>query len=223
MIQRICPECGSAITGPANRIYCADRCKWRAKDRRREADPIYVERRRARQSTQRRSVYVKAARGTHLCGLCKAPHHSHGLCYSCLRAQGLRAPDRKIDGTCNRCGDAWQKDRKATSPLCPSCFDVVRDSLVFTGLTIDKNNRRRALKLGRIAEVVDVLAIFERSGWICSLCDRAVDRTLSALDPMAPTLEHVIPLSRGGDHVEANCALAHRLCNARKGNRLLAA
>lgn len=34
-----------------------------------------------------------------------------------------------------------------------------------------------------------------------------------------PTLDHVIPLSKGGPHVLANAVLACFSCNARKGNR----
>jgi 5-methylcytosine-specific restriction endonuclease McrA len=34
------------------------------------------------------------------------------------------------------------------------------------------------------------------------------------------TIDHVLPLSRGGDDTPANVRLAHRLCNVRKGPRL---
>lgn len=47
------------------------------------------------------------------------------------------------------------------------------------------------------------------------------DRSLPSMHPMAPSLDHKVPLSRGGAHVESNCALAHRICNIRKGSDLL--
>lgn len=223
MFQRICIGCGASVSGHPRRQYCDERCRQRTKDRRREASPEYQERRRERQRGQKRTTYVAAVHGTRLCGLCKGPHHAHGLCYVCIRALDMRAPDAKISGTCELCGDGWEKDRKAISALCNACIDGSRATMRFSGRNIDRTARRRAEKFGRIAEPVDVGAVFDRAGWICSLCARPVSADLPVLDPMAPTLEHVIPLSRGGDHVEANCALAHRLCNARKGNRLLAA
>jgi 5-methylcytosine-specific restriction endonuclease McrA len=40
--------------------------------------------------------------------------------------------------------------------------------------------------------------------------------------PTYPTLDHVVPLSRGGDHSMTNAALACYRCNSSKGARLLA-
>lgn len=36
---------------------------------------------------------------------------------------------------------------------------------------------------------------------------------------MCPSLDHVIPMSKGGAHSYANTQLAHWLCNVTKGNR----
>lgn len=57
----------------------------------------------------------------------------------------------------------------------------------------------------------------------CHLCRQPVDTTLPALDPGAPELDHITPVSRGGDTWDrSNYALTHRLCNQRKGNRYAA-
>jgi 5-methylcytosine-specific restriction endonuclease McrA len=34
------------------------------------------------------------------------------------------------------------------------------------------------------------------------------------------TVDHIIPLSKGGAHAVANLQLAHLACNIRKGNRI---
>jgi 5-methylcytosine-specific restriction endonuclease McrA len=57
-------------------------------------------------------------------------------------------------------------------------------------------------------------AIIERDNQTCHICERYVERRNLVLD-------HVIPLSLGGSHTEDNLAVAHRSCNARKGNRPL--
>lgn len=77
--------------------------------------------------------------------------------------------------------------------------------------------RRNARK--RKAYVADVnrQAIYERDGWRCHLCGKKVKRHAAAPHPLAPTLDHVIPLARGGTHEPANVATAHFLCNSRKG------
>ena len=61
--------------------------------------------------------------------------------------------------------------------------------------------------------------VFERDKWTCQLCGKRVNRKATAPHPHAPTLDHVIPLSEGGEHTETNAQLAHFRCNTRKGNR----
>ena len=53
----------------------------------------------------------------------------------------------------------------------------------------------------------------------CAICGKAVDKTLNHLDPYAPEVDEIIPVSLGGDPLKwANVQLAHRICNQRKGN-----
>lgn len=43
--------------------------------------------------------------------------------------------------------------------------------------------------------------------------------TIRVPNLMAPTIDHVIPISHGGDDTKANVQLAHFGCNNRKSNR----
>ena len=80
-------------------------------------------------------------------------------------------------------------------------------------------DKRRATK--RNAYVADVrrLSIYERDGWRCKLCGKKVRPTAEAPHPLAPVLDHIIPLAVGGTHEPANVQCAHFLCNSRKGDR----
>lgn len=78
----------------------------------------------------------------------------------------------------------------------------------------NENSRRRyALLAGATVEKVDPSAIFERDRWICQLCGKRVVRGQQSLD-------HILPLSKGGTHASANVQLAHRSCNSRKRDRV---
>ncbi|WP_081790466.1 HNH endonuclease [Nocardioides sp. URHA0032] len=59
-----------------------------------------------------------------------------------------------------------------------------------------------------------------RDGALCGLCGCDVDMTARRPDLMTPSIDHVVPLSRGGSNHPSNLQLAHLLCNLSKGNRI---
>lgn len=53
----------------------------------------------------------------------------------------------------------------------------------------------------------------------CWLCRMTVKWELAAtLHPGAPSLDHVVPLSKGGTSRQANLRLVHRYCNSVRGD-----
>ncbi len=77
----------------------------------------------------------------------------------------------------------------------------------------EKESRRRARKRNapRI-EKIDRPAIIERDKWMCYLCG-------CICTSENVTLDHVIPLARGGSHTADNLRVACHSCNCRKGVR----
>jgi 5-methylcytosine-specific restriction endonuclease McrA len=58
-------------------------------------------------------------------------------------------------------------------------------------------------------------------GLPCARCGYPIDPTLNARHPLSFTLDHVIPLSKGGSLLDpANARSMHRRCNSAKGNRV---
>lgn len=56
--------------------------------------------------------------------------------------------------------------------------------------------------------------LYDRDEGMCGICNELVERKEASVD-------HVVPLSRGGRHAWDNVQLAHFLCNARKNDQLL--
>lgn len=84
--------------------------------------------------------------------------------------------------------------------------------------------RRRARELDAFVEDVPRLEIFERDGWQCMIPGCFYPGVPVSLDPPFPdplfaTVDHVVPLSKGGTHERSNAATAHFRCNVAKGNR----
>ena len=75
-----------------------------------------------------------------------------------------------------------------------------------------KNNRRyRARKNNVAIGSVDEAAIYEHDGYMCIYCGATEDLTL----------DHLIPLIKGGAHTEDNLVVACRGCNSSKGAKAL--
>jgi hypothetical protein len=81
--------------------------------------------------------------------------------------------------------------------------------------------RRRRLQRRAVAfERFTDREVFDRDNWTCGLCGDPVDRTLRFPNLMAASLDHQVPLNRGGAHTRANTRCTHFLCNSRKSDRL---
>jgi 5-methylcytosine-specific restriction endonuclease McrA len=52
------------------------------------------------------------------------------------------------------------------------------------------------------------------------LCFGQVSRNAEPNDPLEPTLDHIIPISKGGEHSYKNVQCAHRQCNVTKNNKM---
>lgn len=55
---------------------------------------------------------------------------------------------------------------------------------------------------------------------MCQICNAPVLTDAIYPEPLSPTIDHIVPLSRDGKHQADNVQLAHWLCNARKSDRL---
>lgn len=63
----------------------------------------------------------------------------------------------------------------------------------------------------------------ERDGTDCGICGEPVDMALSRADGLdCPSVDHVLPRSRGGSHDPENLQLAHLRCNMAKSDRVAA-
>lgn len=62
------------------------------------------------------------------------------------------------------------------------------------------------------------LAVFERDGYTCHLCGGACDPGATVPHLTAPTVDHIVPRSKGGGHDADNLKTAHYICNVLRGD-----
>ena len=144
----------------------------------------------------------------------------------CQRAHDLRKgrndyrlyyePIKAHDSICTDCAAVFTQKHGATK-RCEQCLRARHKAK-----TRDYRHRRRAsMQNNGPVERIDSLKVYARDGWQCYLCQQPVPADAHYLDPRSPTLDHVVPIARGGTHTLANVKLAHRSCNTLKGVRVL--
>jgi 5-methylcytosine-specific restriction endonuclease McrA len=78
------------------------------------------------------------------------------------------------------------------------------------------NNRKRAAHYGVEHEHIDRFAVFAEDNYICQICKRKAKRKYP--HPRSPTIDHIIPLSKGGPDLRHNVQTACLECNVQKHN-----
>lgn len=96
--------------------------------------------------------------------------------------------------------------------LCDECLDVA---------TRSARRRAKVRRRARYREVehepYTLHDIARRDGYRCGICAGPVAMAERVPSLNAPTIDHVLPLAKGGSDTPANVQLAHFICNSRKG------
>ena len=115
---------------------------------------------------------------------------------------------------CKWCGKSFivkygDRRRSYCSPTCQKRSERYSDG----------NIRRINIVEHLPVERFKAIEIYERDGWRCGICGKRVNEKLKAPHRMSPSLDHIIPISKGGMHERKNVRLAHYGCNSKKGAR----
>lgn len=148
---------------------------------------------------------------------CENKHAAKGLCathYSKIRDSGTLENLRYFGGPCESCGEP-SKNGKYIKHKCYSCYRKAKmaEKKSFYNCVVKDRNRRRG---GGDFET-NLEEIAEKTSGLCHICGEEVDFNCS--DNKMASIDHVIPLSKGGTNEASNLLLAHLSCNIRKSNK----
>lgn len=161
--------------------------------------------------------------GKRICPRCEVDkpldQWGQGACRPCINA---RAVDRRKANPaprkahtpfdCAHCGMRFMGNKKQVKYCSRTCADADRNRANWKYLTA-----RRARLRDAFVESFDRLEIFERDEWMCGICGCAIDPSVEWPDPQSASLDHILPIARGGTHSRANAQASHLTCNVRKG------
>jgi hypothetical protein len=150
------------------------------------------------------------------------------ICQTCGRE--FSSAKRTVETCSVECSDAkraarQKAERRATKSerQCPHCGELFMPRRINAFYCSERCNssahalvRKMAGRAGSERRKISRAAIGDRDGWRCNICHRPVDKRRRHPDPLAPSIDHVIPLSQGGTNDLENLQLTHLVCNLRK-------
>lgn len=205
--QRTCPICSTSFTVRGKRSgqrYCSDKCA-------------------RREENNKRNAKREEDRPLSKCAYCGQVFKNRGGRIYCSQYCYIESKrPTLIKSSCPICGsEVTQRGRKRK--YCSKDCAIKAQEKVYRRNSLT----RRALRVtnGK-AERINPKEIFERDGWRCQLCGKKVSKKLYKTKGTkryanAPSLDHIIPLSKGGEHTRANVQCACYQCNCEKGAREL--
>jgi len=122
-----------------------------------------------------------------------------------------------IRDTCLHCGGPMGKSRYIRLYCSLQCGRRASKKVITSSDRIRKRlekQRRDHAEKGQ--ERFHPNEIFERDGWRCQLCGKRVAKGKPVPDFHAPVMDHIVPISKGGEHSRQNVQCAHFICNSRR-------
>lgn len=171
-------------------------------------------------------VRAEVVNGCRICPRCEVDvpldEWGKGYCRACIsaiaaerRAANPTPPKRDIPRLCAHCGEWFMGNKKNRRYCTPACRVADRRRQLR-----EQNDIRRARERAVEYEEVDRATVYRRDNYQCGICGGAIDPQLAWPDPGCASLDHVIPVSRGGSHTYANVQASHLDCNVRKRDKV---
>ena len=118
--------------------------------------------------------------------------------------------------TCPVCGTMTTR-RKYCSNVCrEKAHNSTKDA-----------NRRKKIRNAMVDNDITIMGLFKRDAGVCYLCggrcnteDYVMRGETFIAGDWYPSIDHVVPLAKGGEHSWNNVRLAHRRCNSLKSDKV---
>lgn len=229
-VQLSCSWCKGIFVGRSNARYCSEDCRDRAREDRRGTDCASCGKRIVSSRTSAVVQYCLTCRRLGLapsttkhgssgryklgcrCAECRAGAAARMREYAARRKASGRPIDYaayrpRVEKVCEQCGDVFlaRVDKRAQRFCSLDCANDAQGRAEFP---------RSRFKVARSVR----LSIFEAAGWKCELCESLTRPEEDYNHPRYPTLDHVVPRSRGGSDDVSNLRLACRQCNVLRGS-----
>lgn len=161
------------------------------------------------------------------CGMSFTSYQSQKrrFCSHSCKVDNQTGKERVAFEPCGFCGKPFKpyKHQSGRTRFCSTQCGARGRYAALGALGVDAPSRKRERRIEYLHEyrtkkrlafvaAVDARSIYERDSGICGICKKPI-----AFEEIS--LDHIMPISRGGTHEPNNVQIAHMPCNSRKGNR----
>ena len=154
----------------------------------------------------------------------KINHNGHGDPNYKPREKKEKPQKQKETVSCVICGADFERTVGMNNKCCSHQCSVIHKKNKRKAKGSSKSQNRRAKKLGLLVDRdITLEKLRRRDQDICWICGQKVDDTdyeiingYRICGRMYPSIDHLLPLARGGKHEWGNVGLAHHGCNSLK-------
>ncbi|OPY74935.1 MAG: HNH endonuclease [Syntrophorhabdus sp. PtaU1.Bin153] len=125
-------------------------------------------------------------------------------------------PKPKSRKICKVCGGSFESNRHSAAYCSVECRNQANSIVKHIR---NRLRRKRLLDNTTVIELITMEYLAQRDGNKCGICNKKVNIKLKHPHPMSPTIDHIVPVSLGGEHTKKNTRLAHMICNARRQDK----
>lgn len=207
---KTCIVCGKEfVTTLPQKKTCSDECKrinckekQRERSKRRELSPEATHRKYIRQRYGSEENYQK-----YLAEEARKKQQQQ------VQLEAEKEASR-IHGICIVCGNEFETFNPSQKTCCKEC-----------GKKLTYARKQHRIPKNQIVDKdITLEALYRRDSGVCYLCGGMCDwydRTFICVGEKYPSIDHIVPVSRGGLHAWNNVRLAHFGCNSKKSNELI--
>lgn len=204
-----CAHCGQPFTpSKVGAMYCSRRCNlaaWRA------ANPERLVELKHRRVSSVHAGYCVT------CGSAYVSRFPRKYCGPKCEPKAVyvsQAPESKV---CKGCGKSFATEYTG-GKMAGFCGDECRSQAVARHKRVQRLKRKASVRAAKV-ESVDPIRVFDRDRWRCCLCGVKTPKARrGTYADNAPELDHIVPLSKGGEHSYRNTQCACRRCNGAKSD-----
>ncbi len=206
---KTCPICSKEFwCGSSRRIYCSDECKDKTK-KTQELKPKY---------------YCRIC-GEEIKGCSK--FYCREECrkeYAKRKAREYSMKDYKpIIFNCKVCGrkvitEYGNQRRNFCSEDCVRSYELFQKHHSIRHKEKKKSYLKERDKIIKEVKIDNVCyeVLYLRDKGVCKICGMPISKNRKINSNWDGTVDHIVPLSCGGEHSNSNCQITHRICNSIK-------